>query len=968
MKKITFCIFSLALTLNLVAQESKKTMQHQKFELTSQTIESINYSGYARCLTDENEIALSNQYPNRSTNSDFEAWLAPKIAQIKADRAAGRTNQAVFNIPVVIHIVHNGDAINVAGNATGENISDAQALSQIQVLNEDFRRLVGTPGGANTTGLAVDVELNFCIAEVDPTGGATTGIVRHNIAPYSNNVANGTGGADWETRADVEAMKAATQWDPTKYLNMWTIRAGGLPLQQGGLSGLLGYAQFPDNTPNLGGLNSTGGAANTDGVVAGFDAMGTIAEDDGSFILNATYNLGRTMTHEVGHWLGLRHIWGDGPQTGSCGVDDFCADTPNAAQPNYNCVLNNNSCPSDANVDQVQNYMDYTNDACMDTFTQDQKDRIQAVMGASPRRVELNSSTACTITPNAYIATVLPQNIEEGSDCAFQDYTIDILMSTGGSSASTITLVNTGTATENEDFMLMNNSVSFAAGSTTPSNAVTLRVFNDSFVEADETIELTLNLTTTGDATASTSQVTSTIINDDSVVTSNGNAVIFSDGFETYTDFDITPVGGWTMLDNDGDGTYGSNTTTWTNSGYTGTFMVFNPSQTSPSLAGSIWDPNSGDKGYYCFNATGNVSGTPLNDDYIFTPQISLNGTNSELKFFAKSITDQYGLERFQVGVSTTDTNPSSFTYITPSPYEQAPITWTEYTYDLSAYDGQDIYITFHVVSADAFAFMLDDVSVTADVNTLVQTDVNTATPDQVNLTAAGQAYSSDVSTGNIMLDIDNTGGFAHGCTTVAVSRDATTAGAAAVSYAGGTDVAGFVTAKTFDITTTNASSSDASTINFYFTEAEIAAWETATGNNRSALQVKKEGTNEVVPVTISAFGTDLILSASFTTGIADTYYFGSQLAFLSVNNFELASTLSIYPNPSVGVLTIKAANDNDLPSAYKVYNMLGQLITENNINNTQDLTIDTTPFSNGMYFIKISKAGNAVTFPFIKK
>lgn len=940
MKKITFCIFSLALTLNLVAQESKKTMQHQKFELTSQTIESINNSGYARCLTDENEIALSNQYPNRSTNSDFEAWLAPKIAQIKADRAAGRTNQAVFNIPVVIHIVHNGDAINVAGNATGENISDAQALSQIQVLNEDFRRLVGTPGGANTTGLAVDVELNFCIAEVDPTGGATTGIVRHNIAPYSNNVANGTGGADWETRADVEAMKAATQWDPTKYLNMWTIRAGGLPLQQGGLSGLLGYAQFPDNTPNLGGLNSTGGAANTDGVVAGFDAMGTIAEDDGSFILNATYNLGRTMTHEVGHWLGLRHIWGDGPQTGSCGVDDFCADTPNAAQPNFNCVLNNNSCPSDANVDQVQNYMDYTNDACMDTFTQDQKDRIQAVMGASPRRVELNSSTACTITPNAYIASVLPQNIEEGSDCAFQDYTIDILMSTGGSSASTITLVNSGTATENEDFMLMNNSVTFPAGSTTPSNAVTLRVFNDSFVEADETIELTLNLTTTGDATVSTVPYNVTILNDDAVVSNTANVTYFSDDFE---DEDISD---WTTTDADGDGnSFGDQFTV-------GVVL-------SPSLMSRSWIQ---------------VPLTP--DNWAVTPAIDLSAASGTvtMSWTTQVAAASWDEEKYSIHVGNTNNiatlvnSATSMTEILGDVGNTGAI--ISHTFDISAFAGQsNVYIAFrHWDCTDQDFLAIDNVAVTSNVNILVQTDVNTTTPDQINLTAAGQAYSSDVSTGNIMLDIDNTGGFAHGCTTVAVSRDATTAGAAAVSYAGGTDVAGFVTAKTFDITTTNASSSDASTINFYFTEAEIAAWETATGNNRSALQVKKEGTNEVVPVTISAFGTDLILSASFTTGIADTYYFGSQLAFLSVNNFELASTLSIYPNPSVGVLTIKAANDNDLPSAYKVYNMLGQLITENNINNTQDLTIDTTPFSNGMYFIKISKAGNAVTFPFIKK
>ena len=361
------------------------------FQLTPQTEESIEQTGFARCLTDEYEMVLQEQYPNRNTREQFETWLAPKIEQIKADRLGGRSSRVIYNIPVVIHIIHDGDPINSPGNIVGENISDEQALSQIQVMNEDYRRLNGTPGGSNTTGLAVDVEINFCIAQTDPDGNETSGIVRHNISPYSNNVNDGPGGPDWETTSDVQSMKQATQWDPTKYLNMWVIRPGGLPLQQGGLSGLLGYAQFPDNTPNLGGLNNTGGAASTDGVVAGFDAMGTIAENDGSFVLNGTYNLGRTMTHEVGHWLGLRHIWGDG----NCSADDFCDDTPIAGQANFSCNLNADSCPASPGNDQVQNYMDYTNDACMDTFTQDQKDRIQAIMGASPRRMELNGSTAC---------------------------------------------------------------------------------------------------------------------------------------------------------------------------------------------------------------------------------------------------------------------------------------------------------------------------------------------------------------------------------------------------------------------------------------------------------------------------------------------------------------------------------------------------------------------------------------------
>jgi hypothetical protein len=389
MKKITFSLFIFLLVsqVTVYAQEQSKgtgsNASSQVFEPTPATLESINQTGFARCLTVENEALLQQKYPERLSSDEFEAWLAPKVEQVKANRA---TNRTIYNIPVVIHIIHDGDAIG-----TGENITDAQAISQITVMNEDYRKLTGTRGGANTTGAAVDTEINFCLALQDENGIATTGVVRHVITPYSNDVADGFTGPDWETTADVELMKAATQWDPTKYLNMWVIRPGGLPLQNGGLEGLLGYAQFPSNS-GLSGLNTSGGAANTDGVVAGYNAMGTKDLDDGTFILNGSYEFGRTMTHEVGHWLGLRHVWGDGPNSGSCAFDDYCDDTPNAENPNYDCVAVT-SCGS---ADQYQNYMDYSFDYCMDTFTQDQMDRIQTVMTNSPRRMELNSSNACS--------------------------------------------------------------------------------------------------------------------------------------------------------------------------------------------------------------------------------------------------------------------------------------------------------------------------------------------------------------------------------------------------------------------------------------------------------------------------------------------------------------------------------------------------------------------------------------------
>lgn len=885
-----------------------------------------------RCYSDEYNNSLRAQNPNMMGSDQFEQFLKPHIEAVNAQRSSNQ-NTVIYTIPVVFHILHNGE---IPGN--GANISDAQALSQLTVMNEDFRRILNTPG-YNTNPVGADVEVEFCLAQTDPDGNATTGIHRVNIGQDGiNETSLG------DAQAQMDALKPSSIWDPSKYMNMWSVGFNGG-------SGLLGYAQFP------------GGPANTDGVVSDYRHFGSSDYNDGSFTLNPPYDKGRTMTHEVGHFLGLFHTF----QGGCAAPGDQVDDTPAVATSNGGCPTGIDSCPSEPGLDMVENYMDYTNDTCMNTFTQGQKARVLAVMNGAPNRASLASSTACTSpsTPLIDFGSTSPGQVIEGSDCNYQDIVIDLTMSIPASASATASVVHSGTATENSDFELINNAVTFAQGSTTASNAITLRVHNDSFVETDETIDLAMNVATGGDAVASTTYYTLTITNDDAAVTSTSSTVLFSDGFETYTDFDINPVGGWTMLDNDGDATYAADNTDFANEGYTGTFIVFNPSATTPA-SGAGWAAHSGDKGYYCFNSNGSVSGTPENDDYIFTPQINLTGTGSEVKFWAQGLTDNYaGGERFQVGVSTTDTNPASFTYVTPAPYVIPTLEWAEYSYDLSAYDGQNIYITIHVVSADEFVFMLDDFSVTTNVSNDVQTSINTTTADTINLNGTGNAFFTDSASNNIMLDVDNTGGFDFGCTTASVSRDAATAGADAVmyTYAG---ITNYVTAKTFDITTTNASTSDNSTVSFYFTEAEIAGWEAVTGNSRTELYVIKEGTDEVKPVSITSFGSNLKLTASLTTGLSGTYVFGTQTA-LNVTSFELSNAFSIYPNPTTDVLNIKIS-ENNLPDGYKIYNMLGQLINEVEINSTSDLNVNTSEFSNGMYFIKITKDNNAISLPFIKK
>lgn len=319
---------------------------------------------FINCGTVQNNAAQNN--------AKFEQWLAPKVAALKttnAQRNGLNTNQVV-TIPVVVHVIHNGDVLG-----QDENIADAQVLSQITVLNQDFRKMLDTPG-YNTNPVGADMEIEFCLAQRDPNGLLSTGITRHNY-----------GKATWEME-EVEEMKTETQWEPEKYLNIWVVSQVTI----NNIYLLAGYAQFPVNS-GVDGIDNIGEAtaANTDGVVIGAPYFGSEEIYPNGFYEEGT--TGRSATHEVGHYFGLRHIWGDGD---NCTADDYCADTPIHYSANQGCPeAGFDSCPTKPGVDMITNYMDYTSDACKNVFTADQKLRMQAVLLNSPRRHNLITSNGC---------------------------------------------------------------------------------------------------------------------------------------------------------------------------------------------------------------------------------------------------------------------------------------------------------------------------------------------------------------------------------------------------------------------------------------------------------------------------------------------------------------------------------------------------------------------------------------------
>jgi hypothetical protein len=252
-------------------------------------------------------------------------------------------------IQVVVHVLYNDDA---------DNVTDEQVASQIAVLNEDF-------GGGNSDlgnvpsefqEFVGNPELTFVLATQDPDGAATDGITRRRTVvtdfPVDDSMkAAATGGTD--------------PWDTARYLNIWVCRMSG---------GILGYAQFP------------GGDPNTDGVVILTSAFGR----EGSAA--APFDLGRTTTHEVGHYLNLSHIWGE-ERIATCADTDFVDDTPNQLGPNFNKpTFPSTSCPAAPHGDMFMNYMDYVDDDTMFMFTSQQVARMHAALEFS--RGQLGGTTS----------------------------------------------------------------------------------------------------------------------------------------------------------------------------------------------------------------------------------------------------------------------------------------------------------------------------------------------------------------------------------------------------------------------------------------------------------------------------------------------------------------------------------------------------------------------------------------------
>ena len=359
---------------------------------------------------------------------------AVMYAAKQAGNAQRSTVAVSVTIPVVVHVLY---------STASENISDAQIQSQIDVLNADYHKL--NPDYTNTpsafAGLVADVGIQFVLAKRTPAGVATNGIERKSSTTTS-----------WGTADNIKKTTTGglNAWDASKYLNLWVGTIGG---------GILGYAQFP------------GGAAATDGVVISpvyFGRTGTVT---------SPYNLGRTASHEVGHWLNLNHIWGD--DSGACTGTDNVADTPNQGAEHYGKpVFPQVSCSNGPNGDMFMNYMDYVDDNAMFMFSTGQSQRMNALFASGGARVGLLTSQGGVVPGGGTPLPTLTYCTSQGSSVAYEYIKLVQLGSINRSSGADGGYYN-GTALSTSVAAGSSQTISYQTGFTGSSYAEYFRIYAD---------------------------------------------------------------------------------------------------------------------------------------------------------------------------------------------------------------------------------------------------------------------------------------------------------------------------------------------------------------------------------------------------------------------------------------------------------------------------------------------------------
>lgn len=874
-----------------------------------------------------------------------------------ANNATNKSAQAIVNIPVVFHVVY---------NTAAENVSDAILMDQLRILNEDLRKMNSDSSKvpAIWKSMAADSEINLCLAQRDPLGNPTTGITRTSttVTAFSTN----------------NAMKYTSQggkdiWDRNQYLNIWVCDLG---------TSLLGYAQFP------------GGSAATDGVVIHYRYTGSGGA-------TYPYDKGRTLTHELGHWLNLRHIWGD---ENNCTGTDQVADTPNQQGENYGQIapgtIITDNCQTAAPGVNWQNYMDYTDDASMYMFTNGQKTRMQALFATGGARASILNSLGC-VPVAADDAAITGISNPTGANCNTSFVPMVTLANKGTNTLTSVTITYNVDGGTNSTF---NWTGSLVTGSTVIVNlpSVTVSAGSHTFNAFTSSPNGGTDLLPANDAWAQ-SFVTPT--------SATAMGLPFTEGFTSTT---FPPVN-WTL--------YNPETpNTWSRV----TVGGFGASTGSAKMD----------------NYTGTINISNRKDDLI-TPAISLSNANSSLKMNFNLAYARYNegyADTFQIdissdcgdswttvwkkGASALETKVPQTTAFTPTAAQ-----WKADSVLLGSYAGlADVRFRFRNISGSGNNLYLDDINLAYVAPTVIApaadfssaatstcagssiafTDLSNNNPTSWSWSFSGPAVFTSTSqnptinfTASGIYDVRLIASNSAGSDTmfkasyVTINAIPSAPATSAVSYcvndiatpltAAGNSLLWYATSSstTSSSVAPTPSTTTAGTTNYFVTQTvngcqsqkaqlpvtvnpdptagftSSLSGGTATFTNSSANGVSYswdfgDGNASTDANPVHTYTT----SNTFTVTLITTNACGSDTSVQSVSvvltGIEAASEGGViaFPNPANDILTIRASGEINNQNV-ALFNSIGKVVMTGQLVKSQDLTLDLTDVAEGIYYLQ---------------
>lgn len=455
----------------------------------------------------------------------FESWLQRKSDERKTENLVIKP----YVVALVFHVIYDGET---EGN--GSNLSQALIQQQILQLNKDYANLSNSPYS-----VAAATGIQFVLAQKNQSGGI---LAEPGIDRISRSAKGWTapGAKGWTRDYIADTIKPQSIWNPEKYVNVWLVPA----MNNGGTGKLLGFSTFPVSSTLDGLAASPAETSLTAGVVVDHTTVGSIFRPQSC---DVGWGKGKTLSHELGHYFGLRHTWGDA----ICG-NDYVDDTPVEEDANYGTPIHpkpNNCGTAD---EMFENYMDYSDDEVLNTFTADQVDRMQTVMLFSPRRVNLPVSDVgfIAVTGSNKISfagcngeIITTETGTTGTYPRYKDISLTLNSEYQASGAATVTIKASGTAIVNAQYQVLTPTLTFAKGDAY--KPVIIRLYDNAAVDGDRDLMVSYTINGSGVAADTASQsITITESDDDDIVFAGNSTVnILSENFETIPSGSFVPSG-----------------------------------------------------------------------------------------------------------------------------------------------------------------------------------------------------------------------------------------------------------------------------------------------------------------------------------------------------------------------------------------------------------------------------------------